>query len=172
VTVPGRPPDVSALTSGELERTRRELAASLALTRPGSAARVPIQAHLTAIDTELARRAPAQPHGLHGSPSAAATPSQDSTLLDELPYLAGQLDNTPAGLLDSLLDALDIQVLYRPEQHQATIYATLTGTTPATITALLADPRTGITHTTQPGTPAPNPELAQGPYSSQNWPRS
>jgi hypothetical protein len=70
VTAPGRPPDVSALTSGELESTRRELAASLALTRPGSAVRLPIQAHLTAIEAELARRAPARPPGLPGSPSA------------------------------------------------------------------------------------------------------
>ena len=31
--------DVSALTARELERARRELAASLALTRPGSPAR-------------------------------------------------------------------------------------------------------------------------------------
>jgi len=31
---PGRPPEVSTLTSGELERTRRDLAASLALARP------------------------------------------------------------------------------------------------------------------------------------------
>jgi hypothetical protein len=53
---PGRPPDVSALTPAELERTRRELSASLALVRPGSAARVPILAHLRAIDDELARR--------------------------------------------------------------------------------------------------------------------
>ena len=54
---PGRVPDVSDLTSGQLERTKRELAASLALARPDSPARVPIQAHLTAIDTELAGRA-------------------------------------------------------------------------------------------------------------------
>ena len=52
---PGRPHDVSALTGAELERTRRELAASLALARPGSPARVPILAHLAAIDAELAR---------------------------------------------------------------------------------------------------------------------
>ena len=44
-----RPPDVSTLTTGELERTRRELAASLALTRPRSPARAPIQAYLAAI---------------------------------------------------------------------------------------------------------------------------
>jgi hypothetical protein len=49
--------DVAALTGPELDHARRELAASLALTRPGSPARVPIQARLIAIDTELARRA-------------------------------------------------------------------------------------------------------------------
>ena len=48
--------DVSALTARELERARRELAASLALTRPGSPARVPILATMNAIDTELAQR--------------------------------------------------------------------------------------------------------------------
>jgi len=58
---PGRPPEVSALTSAELERTRRELAASLALSRPGSPARVPILAHLIAIEAELAGRAGQQP---------------------------------------------------------------------------------------------------------------
>ena len=58
---PGRPPDVSGLTSGELARTRRELAASLALARPGSPVRGPIRAHMTAIDTELAGRDARQP---------------------------------------------------------------------------------------------------------------
>jgi len=48
--------DVSALTARELERARRELAASLALTRPGSPALVPILATMNAIDTELAQR--------------------------------------------------------------------------------------------------------------------
>jgi hypothetical protein len=57
VTSPGRPPDVSTLTASELERTRRELAASLALLRPDSPAQGRILAHLTAIDHELARRA-------------------------------------------------------------------------------------------------------------------
>jgi hypothetical protein len=52
----GRSPDVSGLTAGELDQTRRELHASLALARPGSPMRRPILAHLGAIDTELARR--------------------------------------------------------------------------------------------------------------------
>jgi hypothetical protein len=54
---PHRAPDLSGLTPGELERTRRELAAALALARPGSPSRTPIQAHLSAIDAELAARA-------------------------------------------------------------------------------------------------------------------
>ena len=53
--------DVTALTAAELETARRELAASLALARPGSPARVPIQARLAAIDAELAGRAAARP---------------------------------------------------------------------------------------------------------------
>ena len=53
--------DVAALTAAELEAARRELAASLALARPGSPARVPIQARLAAIDAELAGRAAARP---------------------------------------------------------------------------------------------------------------
>lgn len=52
----GRLPAVSALTTGELERTRRDLTASLALSRPGSPARVPITTQLAAIDAELADR--------------------------------------------------------------------------------------------------------------------
>jgi hypothetical protein len=48
-----RPRDVSGLTTSELERTRRELAANLALVRPDSPARAPILAHIGAIDTEL-----------------------------------------------------------------------------------------------------------------------
>lgn len=58
---PGRPCDVSGLTASELERTRRELAASLALARPDSPARTPILARISAIDAELAGRARSEP---------------------------------------------------------------------------------------------------------------
>jgi hypothetical protein len=61
VSEPGRSPYVSGLTSGELERVRRELQASLALARPKSPTRGPILAHLGAIDTELARRTACPP---------------------------------------------------------------------------------------------------------------
>jgi hypothetical protein len=55
--------DVSRLTARELDRARRELAASLALARPGSPVRIPILARISAIDTEAAARAarPAAP---------------------------------------------------------------------------------------------------------------
>ena len=53
-----RPHAAGGLTAGELDRARRELLASLALARPDSLARVPILAHLSAIDAELARRGP------------------------------------------------------------------------------------------------------------------
>ena len=56
VSDPSRSHDVSGLTDAELERTRRELQASLALARPGFATRAPILAHLSAINTELAGR--------------------------------------------------------------------------------------------------------------------
>ena len=59
--------DVTALTGRELEQARRELAASLALARPDSPARVPIIARMRAIDAELAARAAATEQ-LTGSP--------------------------------------------------------------------------------------------------------
>ena len=53
---PSRSHDVSGLTDAELERTRRDLQASLALARPGSTACVPMLAHLSAVESELAGR--------------------------------------------------------------------------------------------------------------------
>jgi hypothetical protein len=49
--------DVRQLTKDELERVKRELRANLGLIAPGSPAHVPIQAHMHAIDAELAKRA-------------------------------------------------------------------------------------------------------------------
>ena len=58
--------DVTALTTAELDRARRELAASLALARPGSPVRAPILARIGAIDAELAGRGnPATPAREH-----------------------------------------------------------------------------------------------------------
>ena len=58
---PSRSHDVSGLTDAELERTRRDLQASLALARPGSTACVPMLAHLNAVESELAERSAGRP---------------------------------------------------------------------------------------------------------------
>jgi hypothetical protein len=58
---PSRSHDVSGLTDTELERTRRDLQASLALARPGSTACVPMLAHLSAVESELAERSAGRP---------------------------------------------------------------------------------------------------------------
>jgi hypothetical protein len=83
--------------------------------------------------------------------NAAAAPRDDPGLLDELPYLSATLASAPVPLIEDLLTALDLQVLYRPEQGQATIWATLTDTTPQTVNALLNDPRASL------ATPGPQP---------------
>jgi hypothetical protein len=74
---PSRSHDVSGLTDAELARTRRDLQASLALARPGSAASVPILAHLSAIDAELAGR-PAG-CGANGKPPSPGTRTSAGT---------------------------------------------------------------------------------------------
>jgi hypothetical protein len=48
--------NVAGLTDAELDRARRDLTASLALSRPDSPIRVPILAHMSTIDTELTCR--------------------------------------------------------------------------------------------------------------------
>jgi len=52
--------NVHGLTADELQRARRELAASLALSRPDSPIRAPILSQMTAIDAELAERTAAR----------------------------------------------------------------------------------------------------------------
>jgi hypothetical protein len=49
--------DVSRLTTAELERAKRDLRTNLGLITQGSPAHAPIQAHMRAIDAELAGRA-------------------------------------------------------------------------------------------------------------------
>jgi hypothetical protein len=60
--------NVSGMTAGELDRARRDLLVSLSLAFPGSPIRVPILAHISAIDAELADRADFRPGQLPGSP--------------------------------------------------------------------------------------------------------
>ena len=85
--------------------------------------------------------------GLH----AAAPPENDPDLLDLLPVAAALFTSAPDRIKEALLAAFDIQALYRHDQDQVTIWASLTGDTPRTIAALLGDPRTDSdTGTTTP----------------------
>lgn len=74
--------DVRSLTSGELDRARRELAASLALTRAGSPMRMPTEAQLRAIDAEVAERASASNDACHW-PACKMTRPNGQTYCDE-----------------------------------------------------------------------------------------
>ena len=90
-----------------------------------------ITAQLEALDKDSAR---------HGT---------DPALLDELPELAGRLDELPERLQADLFAAFDIQILWNPPMKQATFFATISDTTPGIITALLDrandDPATAST---------------------------
>ncbi len=77
-------------------------------------------------------------------------PRQDASLLDDLPLLdPGTFTHAPARTLALLIQALDIQAIYDKTHDQATIRATLTGTTPDDIAALLT------THQPAPGNSEP-----------------
>ena len=66
----------------------------------------------------------------------------DPSLLGELPYAAATFTDAPDEIKAKIYAAFDIQVLYRAPIKQATIWATITPTTPAIIAALTAGPRT------------------------------
>ena len=65
----------------------------------------------------------------------------DPALLDKLPYAAGKFAAL-AHVRAALYDAFDIQAFYRQDKQQATVWVTITESTPAIIAALLSDPRT------------------------------
>jgi hypothetical protein len=82
-------------------------------------------------------------------------PQQDPTLLDDLPLLDPEtITHAPAQTLAQLCEALDIQASYNKTTDQATIRATLTGTTPHDITtALTTHPNPAPSSSTTPHDP-------------------
>ncbi|MFZ0755813.1 MAG: hypothetical protein WAN00_18760, partial [Trebonia sp.] len=58
-----------------------------------------------------------------------------------------------------LYTALDVQILYRPDQNQMTIWVTITDATPQAIQDLLDDPRAD-TDTSRPAETGPAPSTA------------
>jgi hypothetical protein len=101
----------------------------------------------------------------------ATAQDNDPHLIDELPYLPAILSQAPAHLIEQLLAALNVECLFRKDDNQASIWVTITDTTPATIAALLADPRADHNQPdpTPPAdthSPADCGELAQSPICS------
>jgi site-specific DNA recombinase len=84
------------------------------------------------------------------TPSPDADDTGDPALLDELPYAPGLLSQAPPAIRQAIYAAFDINCLYRHDQGQVTIWATITNTTPGIIQALLDDPRTGTSTTATP----------------------
>ena len=68
--------------------------------------------------------------------------ADDPALLDAVPRAAGRFATAPPEVREALYTALDVQILYRPEQNQMTIWVTITDATPQAIQDLLDDPRT------------------------------
>jgi hypothetical protein len=85
----------------------------------------------TALETEL-----------QAIEDAAPLPDSDLPLIDELPHAPGLLAHAPDDLRELLAAAFGLQAIYRHDTRQATIVLTITDATPATINAILADPRT------------------------------
>ena len=74
--------------------------------------------------------------------AAAQPPAADPALISELPHAPELLDAMPAELRARVYAVFDVHALYRADQHQATITATITDATPQLIRDLLTDPRT------------------------------
>jgi hypothetical protein len=63
--------------------------------------------------------------------------SPNVDLLDQLPVLGDLMAHMPTRLHAQLYDALGIELLYRHDLNQVTIYATITPSTPRALAALL-----------------------------------
>jgi hypothetical protein len=66
---------------------------------------------------------------LQAAETAPAT-GNDPSLLDQLPVADDILPGLPDRIKEALFNAFDIQVLYRDDTHQATIWVTITDATP------------------------------------------
>ena len=56
--------------------------------------------------------------------------ADDPALLDAIPRAAGKFTTAPPEVREALYTALDVQILYRPDKNQMTIWVTITDATP------------------------------------------
>jgi site-specific DNA recombinase len=68
-------------------------------------------------------------------------PARDdhAELLDAIPLLTGNLSQLPERIKAALYQAFDLQLLYRKDMHQVTIWATITDSTPHAVAAIITD---------------------------------
>ncbi len=70
--------------------------------------------------------------------AADTTPAPAPDLVSLLPEVTADLASLPPALQAELFDVFDIQIIWNAPMRQATFRATITDTTPAIVTALLA----------------------------------
>jgi site-specific DNA recombinase len=81
----------------------------------------------------------------------------DPALLNALPQITGAFDRIPTRLRAALLQALGLELVYNKEDHQVSIYVTITPATPHTLAAIIA--------TSEPPRPASTSTPASGEMS-------
>jgi hypothetical protein len=77
----------------------------------------------------------------------------DPGLLDALPQLPARFADLPVSTLHKLYQAFGIEILFNHGMHQVTCRATITTSTPGTVTAIIND------------TQSPTPTGSDSPYT-------
>jgi hypothetical protein len=97
----------------------------------------------------------------------ADEPASDPALLDELPTLSDIITGAPATLIERLLAIFDLSAVYNRDQHQLTIHATITETTPPSHPRPIRRPP----RRPQPANIRPPPYRARSrfPLDQANW---
>ena len=102
--------------------------------------------------------------------AADEPPAPAPNLVSLLPEVTADLTALPPDLQAELLDVFDIQIIWNAPMRQATFRATITDTTPAIITALLARASNDHGHTTKVWPPDPAARTAATPTRAQTTP--
>jgi hypothetical protein len=71
--------------------------------------------------------------------TAHQAPAVDPALLDALPQLPARFANLPVSTRHKLYQAFGIEILFNHGMHQITCRATITTSTPPTVTAIIND---------------------------------
>ena len=103
--------------------------------------------------------------------AADAAPAPAPDLVSLLPEVTADLAALPPALQAELFEVFDIQIIWNAPMRQATFRATITDTTPAIVTALLARASDDPSHDTKSGHPT-TPLRQQPPHQGKHHPRT